>query len=122
MGTPGPMIEGIRLEEDHRIVRGDAAHLLGVGGVILTHANNLAGQDRRQQAHVGQQPAASGERRFAERMLGDLPAQGLTVTALDCHEGDTVRACNSTKTHCLSVVAVRKRVGRGGTHGVMISQ
>ena len=95
---------GIGLEEDHRFLRRSTAHLRGVRGVVLAHADHFAGQDGGQQPDVGQRPGPAGERRIAEWVLGDLPADGLARVTFDADEGDSIGTGDSAETHCLSVV------------------
>ena len=62
---------GRGLEEDQRQLGDLAAHLLGVVGVVLADRHDLAGQDRRQQPHIGQRPPITGEGDLAERVPVD---------------------------------------------------
>ena len=56
-GVPPARNRGRRLkEDDRRLGRRIAAHLPHVARIILADRDDLAGQDRRQQPHVGEQP------------------------------------------------------------------
>ena len=91
---------GVGLEEDDRIFRrGIATHLDDVLEVVLAHADHLAGQDRRQQSHIGQRPVPLGESRRTEGMLGDLAGHGGIALTLDTDKGDPVGAGNTTEAH-----------------------
>ena len=100
----------VGLEEDDRVLEGAAAHLLDVGGVVLAHADDLAGQDRGEQPGVGERPLPPGEGGRTERMLGDLARDRLARLiggAFDADEGDPVGAGDSAETHVFSLVPCR---------------
>lgn len=98
-----PDDRGVRFEEDHRVLRGHAAHLGGMGGVVLAHAHHLAGEDGGEKSHVGERPRPPGEGGSAERMLRDFAGSCLQGTVLDvtldAHEGDPIWTGNSTEAH-----------------------
>ena len=65
-GVAGTDQAGVGLEEDDRDLADRVIELLGVGGIVAPHADDLAGLDGREQPHrvdrdVGVQPAVAGE-------------------------------------------------------------
>ena len=99
---------GVGLHEHHRVGEISPAHLGDVGRVVLPDAHHLAGQDGREQPHVGQRPIPSSEGRCAEGVLGDFSDDRLSRViggTLDADEGDPVGAGDTSKAHSLSLVA-----------------
>src|SRR5699024_3853886 len=97
-----------RLHEDHRILRHLRAHLGGVVGIVLAHADHLRRQDRGEHPHLRQRPGTARVGGGAEGVILDLAEADIRIRStvggvggavVDRDEGDTVGTGDSTETH-----------------------
>jgi hypothetical protein len=78
---------GGRLDEDQRLFGHLVAELGRVVGVVAADPDDLAGEDRGEQADVGQRPALTGEPDLLERQRADLGDGQARRVTLDDAEG-----------------------------------